>query len=150
MLDDLAQLQLTPAAAGLRLAQGLAERPGLAAHLLGAESHRPYLLGQRRLCARAFDLKVLQLSLNSPELVLERVDQECDGLLSLEYLGVAGARLGLRQPEGVQLCLRCRRTEGSEREADSSADEEREKEFHAPQAGSRVRQTQPVRPCSKA
>jgi hypothetical protein len=106
-LDAAAQLQLAPAAAGLRPAQRVDQRRGLAAQQLGAAPHAGHLLAQLGLGAGPLHLQPAQLDLDQVELLAQRPDQVLDGLpladqLPAGLLAGAGQRPGGEPLEGGQ------------------------------------------------
>ncbi len=80
-LGDPAQLHLTPAAAGLRPAQGRDKRLGLSAKLVGARGGQLHLLRQRRVRRLSRQLGLPELGLNSGQGLRERGNQVLDRVL---------------------------------------------------------------------
>ena len=102
-LDHPAQLQLAPAPADLRRAQGGDELRGLRTQLLGGLAHRRDLLQQGRVRALAAALDLADLRLDLAERLPQRPDQALDRLLALVQVAAGlGGRLlepGLGQPD---------------------------------------------------
>ncbi len=103
VLADAAQLQLAPAAAGLRPAQGVDERGGLPAELRGALRHGGHLLAQLGRGAHPLPVEAVQPPLDPVELVAQRLDHRLDRPGALRHVGVAGPQPGLGELGGGEL-----------------------------------------------
>ena len=114
-----AQLQLAPAPADLRRAQGGDELRGLRTQLLGGLAHGGDLLQQGRVRALAAALDLADLRLDLAERLLDRPDQALDRLLALVQVAAGlGGRLlqpGLGQPD-ERLVVAGQRLAGQRRE----------------------------------
>ena len=115
-LDDTAQLQLAPAAAGVRCAQGLGEIAGLLLEQAMGLRHELEVLRQRLMVALALGLDLLELGVDAGEGFVEWADEGLDRGLAQREGGIARALEGAEALAGeIQEAL-ARAVEGQGRE----------------------------------